>query len=174
MGDIVEKIQNIKMLVMDVDGVLTDGGIIVHADGTESKKFNVHDGGWVKIWARQGLKTAIITGRKCDAVAFRMKSLQVDYVYQNALDKIEVLGRLVEESQVPVEQMAYIGDDVFDLPVIKRVGFGVAVANALPELKQAADYVTTRNGGTGAVGELIIYMLKQMGLWDKAMAKYRR
>jgi len=165
---------NIKMLTMDVDGVLTDGGIIMHADGTESKRFHVHDGAWIRIWARMGLKTAIITGRQCNAVAHRMTDLEIDYVYQRAHNKIEVFEQLLRDANVSPDQIAYIGDDVFDLPLINRVGYGVAVANALPELRQAADHVTATPGGAGAVGELIIHLLKKMGLWDKAMERYRR
>jgi len=159
---------------MDVDGVLTDGGIIVHADGGESKKFHVHDGAWIRIWRRQGLQTAIITGRHCHAVGHRMKDLEIDYVYQKATDKIEVFERLLKESQVPAAQIAYIGDDVFDLPVLRRVGFAATVADALVDVREMADYVTMAQGGHGAVGELIRYLLKQMGLWEKAMERYQR
>jgi len=165
---------DIKLLAMDVDGVLTDGGIIVHPDGTESKKFHVHDGGWIRIWARMGLKTAVITGRQCPAVAHRMRDMEIDYVYQRAHDKIKVFDQLLRESRIPPEKIAYIGDDVFDLPVVNRVGFGVAVADAISELRQAAHYTTTTPGGEGAVGELIIYLLKKMNLWDTAMERYRR
>ena len=165
---------DIKLLAMDVDGVLTDGGIIVHADGGESKKFHVHDGAWIRIWQRQGLQTAIITGRHCHAVGHRMKDLEIGYVYQKAIDKIEVFERLLKESQVPAAQIAYIGDDVFDLPVLRRVGFAATVADALVDVREAADYVTTAQGGRGAVGELIRYLLKRMGLWEKAMERYQR
>ena len=164
----------IKLLAMDVDGVLTDGGLIVHPDGSESKKFHVHDGGWIRIWRRQGLKTAVITGRQCAAVGHRMSDLEIDHVYEKVHDKVEVFQQLLQDSQVPAGQIAYIGDDVFDLPVVRRVGFGVAVADALPELRETADYVTNARGGRGAVGELIRYLLKRMGLWQQAMEKYQR
>jgi len=165
---------DIKLLAMDVDGVLTDGGIILDAQGSEYKKFHVHDGGWIRIWQRLGMKTAVITGRECPAVASRMTDLEIDYVYQKAHDKIEVFERLLKESQIPPEHIAYIGDDVFDLPLMSRVGFGVAVADALPELIEAVDFVTTAPGGHGAVGELIRFLLKKMNLWDQAMQRYRR
>ena len=164
---------DIKLLAMDVDGVLTDGGLIIHSDGSESKKFHVHDGAWIRIWRRLGMQTAIITGRHCLAVAHRMADLEIDFVYQKAYDKIEVLDRLLEESQVPSEQIAYIGDDVFDLPVMRRVGLAASVADALDEARNAADYVTEAQGGRGAVAELIRYLLREMGLWDKAMERYR-
>lgn len=165
---------DIKLLVMDVDGVLTDGGIIVHADGSESKRFHAHDGGWIRIWRRLGLKTAIITGRQCPAVAHRMESLEIEYVYQKAIDKLAVFEQLLKESNVRPEQIAYIGDDVFDLPVMRRVGFKAVVPEAFDELRDMADYITAKSGGNGAVGELIGHLLKQMGLWDKAMERYRR
>ncbi len=171
MNDIVS---NLKMLVMDVDGVLTDGGIILDQNGDELKKFHVHDGGWIRIWGREGLKSAIITGRQCPAVAHRAMSLQIDYIYQNATKKLPVFEQLIEESGIQPEQMAYIGDDVFDLPVMRRVGFSAAVADAFDEVRNVADYVTTLPGGRGAVRELIVYLLKRKGLYDHAMERYRQ
>ena len=168
------KISDIKMLAMDVDGILTDGGIITHADGSESKRFHVHDGAWLRIWARAGLKTAIITGRKCPAVGHRMKDLKIDYVYQGSIDKLSVFDQFKSDSGIEPHQIAYIGDDVFDLPVLNRVGFSATVPEAITEVKDAADFITTRSGGSGCVGEMIIHLLKRMGLWEKAMEKYQR
>ena len=164
---------DIKLLAMDVDGVLTDGRIIMHPDGSESKNFHVHDGGWIRIWQRMGLKTAIITGRECPAVDYRARQLETDYIYQKVWEKLPVFEQLMEESGLRAEQIAFVGDDVFDLPIIKRVGFSAAVADAHPEIIQAADYVTSKNGGHGAVREVICLLLKKMGLWDQAMEKYR-
>jgi 3-deoxy-D-manno-octulosonate 8-phosphate phosphatase (KDO 8-P phosphatase) len=165
---------DIKLLAMDVDGVLTDGVIVVHPDGSESKNFHVHDGAWIRIWKRMGLKTAIITGRECAAVQCRAQDLEIDYIYQKAWEKKEVLEQLVEASGVQAEQIAYIGDDVFDLPVIQRVGFSASVADANPEIRQTVDYVTQVAGGRGAVAELIRYLLRKLGLWEQAMEKYRK
>jgi len=165
---------DIKLLAMDVDGVLTDGGIIVHSDGTESKRFHVHDGAWLHIWKRQGLLSAIITGRGCAAVEQRAGDLEIDFVYQRAHDKLAVFEQLLADSQVPADRIAYIGDDVMDLPVIRRVGFSAAAANALPEVQEQVDYVTKKPGGAGAVQELIGYLLGKMGLLDSAMERYRR
>jgi len=165
---------DIKLLAMDVDGVLTDGVIVVHPDGSESKNFHVHDGAWIRIWKRMGLKTAIITGRECPAVDCRARDLEIDYIYQKAWEKKEVLEQLIEASQIPPAQIAYIGDDVFDLPVIQRVGFTASVADANPEIRRAVDYVTQAAGGRGAVAELIRYLLNKLGLWDQAMEKYRK
>ena len=165
---------DIKLLAMDVDGVLTDGVIVVHPDGSESKNFHVHDGAWIRIWKRMGLKTAIITGRECPAVDCRARDLEIDYIYQKAWEKKDVLAQLIETSQIPPTQIAYIGDDVFDLPVIQRVGFTASVADANPEILRAVDYVTQAAGGRGAVAELIRYLLHKLGLWDQAMEKYRK
>ena len=165
-------IENIKLLCMDVDGVMTDGGIIINEDGTESKRFHVHDGGWLRIWARQGFKTAVITGRECAPVSHRMKALEVDYVYQGATLKLPVFEKLIEESGYSADQIAYIGDDVFDLPLLRRVGFSASVADAIDEVKEQVDYITTCKGGGGAVGELVRHMLKKKGLFDSAMERY--
>ena len=166
-------IPQIKLLAMDVDGVMTDGGIIVHADASESKRFNVRDGAWIRIWKRQNLKTAIITGRSCAAVEHRAAELEIDFVYQKAHKKLDALDELVRDSGVKAEQIAYIGDDVMDLPVINRVGFGATVPEAIGELRQAVDYVTGTCGGAGAVAEVIGHLLRKMGLWDAAMSRYR-
>ena len=165
---------DIKLLAMDVDGVLTDGGIIINSDGTESKRFHVHDGAWLRIWKRQGLLSAVITGRECAAVEHRMRDLEIDFVYQKAHDKLAVFEKLLAESQVPAEQIAYIGDDVMDLPVMRRVGFSASVANAQALVLQQVDYVTKTPGGAGAVQELVCYLLKKKGLLDSAMERYRR
>ena len=164
---------DIKLLAMDVDGVLTDGGIIVHDDGSESKRFHVHDGAWIRVWQRRGLKTAIITGRQCQAVAHRMTDLEIDYVYQQAHRKIEAFAQLLSTAQLQPHQIAYIGDDVMDLPVMRQVGYSGAPADAFAEVRAAADYVTQKVGGYGAAGEFICHLLQAMGLFDKAMEPYR-
>ncbi|MBN2842815.1 MAG: HAD hydrolase family protein [Sedimentisphaerales bacterium] len=166
-------IKDIKMLCMDVDGVMTDGGIIIHEDGTESKRFHVHDGGWLRIWARQGLKTAVITGRECKPVEHRMKALEIDFVYQGAILKLPVFEQLVKDSGFQPHEIAYIGDDVFDLPLLRRVGFAASVADAVPEVKEQVDFVTACPGGRGAVGELVRHLLKKMGLFEQAMERYK-
>ena len=163
---------DIKLLAMDVDGVLTDGGLILHADGTESKRFHVKDGAWLRIWKRQGLMTAFITGKESIVVAERARDLQIDFVYQRAHYKVEAFAQLLKDSQVSAEQIAYIGDDVIDLPVMRQVGLSAAVADALPEVCEIADFVTKRPGGHGAVQEFIGYLLKRMGLLQQAMERY--
>jgi len=163
---------NIKLLAMDCDGVMTDGGLFYHDDGSETRRFNVKDGAWIRIWSRQDLKTAIITGKVSDAVKKRADDLDVDYLYQKAHYKGQVFLQLLEDSGIPAEHIAFIGDDIIDLPVIQQVGFSVAVADAVEEVREAADWVTQAKGGQGAVQEVIRYLLKEMGLYEQAMERY--
>jgi 3-deoxy-D-manno-octulosonate 8-phosphate phosphatase (KDO 8-P phosphatase) len=166
-------LKSIEMLVLDVDGVLTDGRIITHNDGSESKCFHVLDGHGLRMWMRAGLKVAWLSGRQSVATSRRAEELQIPYVLQDCHDKLPVLKQLLEEVGVPARNVAYIGDDVMDLPAIGHVGFGVAVANAVDEVKERADYVTTRAGGTGAVREVIEHILKGSGRWQSLMERYR-
>ena len=162
----------IKLLAMDVDGVLTDGSIILHHDGTESKCFNLLDGHGIRMWHRAGLKTAFISGRKTEATAHRAKQLEVSYVVQDCREKLPAFEQLLRETGRDASEVAYIGDDVMDIPLLRRVGLGAAVANAVEEVKQNAAYVTTRPGGGGAVREVIEYILKSSGRWDELMKRY--
>lgn len=163
---------DIKMLIMDVDGVLSDGSIIINADGTESKKFNVHDGHGLRMWHRAGLTSAVISGRDTNATAIRAEQLGIGYVLQGCKKKVPAFESLLEEAGLVAEQTAYVGDDLMDLPLVKRAGCGVAVADAVDELKQAADYVTSRDGGDGAVREVIEYILKNTNRWNELMERY--
>lgn len=163
---------DIQMLVLDVDGVLTDGGLIINGDGSESKSFNSLDGHGIKMWRRAGLKVAFLSGRASEPTKYRAEQLEVDYVLQNCLDKMSALEQLLEQSGLSAEKVAYVGDDLPDLPVIRYVGFGAAVANAVDEVKRYADYVTVRYGGSGAVREVIEYILKNTGRWQELMKRY--
>lgn len=162
----------IKLLVMDVDGVLTDGGIIIHSDGTESKRFHVMDGHRIKMWQRAGLETAIISGRETLVTTLRAEQLGVSHVMQGCLQKLPAFESLLAKLGLSVGQVACIGDDLMDIPLVKRSGFGAAVANAAQELKNVADFVTVRKGGDGAVGEVIELILKKCGKWDSLMERY--
>lgn len=163
---------DIKLLAMDCDGVLTDGGIYLDNEGKELRKFNVKDGAWLRIWKRQGLQTAIITGKESQAVAKRASDLEIDYIYQKAHYKLEAFERLLADSSVEPNQIVYIGDDIIDLPVMRKVGFSIAVADAVDPIKEQADWITTRNGGHGAIQETICYLLEKMGLKDQALERY--
>lgn len=165
-------LENIELLVLDVDGVLTDGSIIINADGSESKSFNLLDGHGIRMWRRAGLKVAFLSGRETEATKCRAEQLKVDYCLQECHFKLPSLKKLLEETGLSPEKVACVGDDLLDLPVIKYVGFGAAVANAVDEVKNIADFVTERAGGCGAVREVIEYILKNTGKWQKLMERY--
>lgn len=163
---------DIQLLAMDVDGVLTDGTLVINADGSESKFFNSLDGHGIRMWQRAGLKVALISGRASEPTQRRAEQLQIEYVFQDCHDKLSVFEEFLERIGLSPDKAAYIGDDLTDLPAIRFAGFGVTVANAVDEVKQYADYVTTRPGGSGAVREVIEYILKNSGRWQKLMARY--
>lgn len=162
----------IKLLALDVDGVLTNGTLIINADGSESKFFNSLDGHGIRMWQRAGLKVALISGRASLPTERRAEQLQIEYVFQDCHYKLPVLEQLAGQLGLLPENIAFVGDDLTDMPVIRYVGFGVAVANAVDEVKQCADYVTTRPGGSGAVREVIEYILKNSGRLQELMKRY--
>ncbi len=166
------KLNTIKMLVLDVDGVLTDGTIVVDERGKESKFFNVLDGHGIKMWKRAGLMAAFLSGRVSGATKQQAEELDVDFCLEGRRDKLKGLRELLRLSGVSLEQIAYVGDDLPDLPVVRCAGFGVAVDGAADEVKDAADYVTKRKGGQGAVREIIEYILKKTGRWGGIMNRY--
>jgi len=163
---------NIKLLVLDVDGVLTDGTVAINADGSDSKFFNSLDGHGIRMWQRAGLKVAFLSGRVSEATTCRAEELGVDYVFLDCHNKLTVVEKLIEQLGLSADQLACVGDDLPDLPMIRYVGFGAAVANAVDEVKQYADYVTTRRGGSGAVREVVEYILKNTGKWQQLMKRY--
>jgi len=163
---------DIQMLVLDVDGVLTDGTVTINADGNESKSFNLLDGHGIRMWRRAGLKVAFLSGRAAGATTYRAEQLEIEYCLQDCRNKLPALKELIERSGLSPEKIAYIGDDLMDIPAIRYVGFGAAVANAVDEVKQYADYVTTHRGGNGAVREVIEHILKDTGKWQELMKRY--
>lgn len=166
------RLQQIRLVVLDCDGVLTDGTICINADGSEAKTFHVHDGCGVKYLQRAGLKTAILSGRTAAAVAHRAKELGIKHVLQGYKTKLEGLKELLRKTRLEAEAVCYVGDDLPDLPVLRAVGFGVAVANARAEVRKAADYVTRARGGNGAVRELAEMILKAQAKWGGIMDRY--
>jgi 3-deoxy-D-manno-octulosonate 8-phosphate phosphatase (KDO 8-P phosphatase) len=165
-------LKQIKLLAMDVDGVLTDGTITVGSDGTEFKTFNLLDGHGIRMWRRAGLKTALISGRESAVTKQRADEMEIDFLYQPCQQKLDCFQRLLADSRLEPKNIAYIGDDVLDIPLIKRAGFSIAVANAVDELKSCAHYITSRPGGDGAVREVIEYILKNTGKWAELMECY--
>jgi 3-deoxy-D-manno-octulosonate 8-phosphate phosphatase (KDO 8-P phosphatase) len=165
-------LSEIELLALDVDGVLTDGGLIIHADGSESKRFDTQDGHGIRMWQRAGLKVALISGRASEPTRRRADDLQIEYVFQGCHHKLPIFETFLEQIGLSSKKVAYVGDDLTDLPLIRYVGFGVAVANAVDEVKQYADYVTVRPGGHGAVREVIEHILKSSGRWQELMTRY--
>jgi 3-deoxy-D-manno-octulosonate 8-phosphate phosphatase (KDO 8-P phosphatase) len=167
-----ENLSGIKMLVLDLDGVFTDGTIFINADGSESKRYSVIDGHGIKLWHRAGFKTAIISGRAAKATSVRAQQLDIEYVFQGCKQKLPVYEQLLKDARLEADQTAFIGDDILDIPLARRAALGVAVANAVDELKEHADYITQRSGGNGAVREVIELILKTTGKWDSLMERY--
>ncbi len=165
--------RKIDLLVMDVDGVLTDGRITYSDAGAELKSFHVRDGAGMKYWKRSGRKLAIITGRGGPAVQRRADELDVDAMRMNAKDKLPALLEVLEELSIPADRTAVIGDDLTDLPMLRRCALSVAVADAVAEVRQAVDCVTDLPGGAGAVRETIEYILKEANAWAGIMARYK-
>lgn len=164
----------IRLIVLDVDGVLTDGSIYVDADGREAKQFFVRDGFAIKCWQRGGGRLAVISGRSATAVAHRCQELGIDDVVQGAIDKQPAFTALLERQKLAAAEACAIGDDLPDLPMLAASGIGAAVADAAPEVIARADWVTRAAGGRGAVRELIGDLLAAQGRWDEIVAHYSR
>lgn len=167
-----QKMAGIKLLLLDVDGILTDGRIIYDNQGNELKAFDVKDGHGLKMVQRAGIKTGIITGRKSEVVKCRAQELGFDILYQGALNKLEPYLEILKEHGLTNEQVAYVGDDVVDLPVLRRVGFSATVADAVDDVLPLVDYVTKRSGGRGAVREICDMLIRANGQWDTLTSRY--
>ena len=170
--NIKEKLKGIKLLILDVDGVMTDGRIIMDNEGRELKNFDVRDGHGIKILQRYGIKVAILTGRKSKVVEYRAKDLEINDVYQGAFNKKDVFGKILEKQKLSPSAVAFMGDDIIDIPVLKSVGFSASVADAIDVVKKSVDYVTKDRGGHGAVREICDMILKAQGKWPEIAAKY--
>ncbi len=165
-------IESVRAVVCDVDGVLTDGGIMLAEDGTETKRFNSHDGAGIHFLVEAGFQVAFLTGRESGAVARRAAELGVQHVRQGARDKIPAYQELLAAMGVSEAEVCYIGDDLPDLPVMRRAGWSVAPADARIEVRSAADYVTHAPGGRGAVREAVERILKAQGKWADIVRRY--
>ncbi len=150
-----EALRRIRMLILDVDGVLTSGEIVWDSEGREIKAFNVLDGMGLKLLEERGVKIVIISGRRSRATDVRMRDLELKNVYQGVSDKLSLAEKLASENGISPEEVCFIGDDLNDLPLMRWVGFPVAVKNAVKEVKRVAKYITTREGGKGAVREVV-------------------
>ncbi len=170
---LIERIKPVRLLILDVDGVLTDGRIVMNDLGQETKFFDVKDGQGLKMLMRCGIEVIWITGRKSQVVEHRARDLGVREYYQLIWDKVHVLEEILARKGLVAVEVAYVGDDIVDIPVMKRVGFAAAVGDAVAETQQAAHYVTRRRGGRGAVREVCDLILKGQGKWSRIMERYR-
>jgi len=166
------KAKKIKLLILDVDGVLTDGCLFYGATGEAYKAFHVHDGLGIKLLQQNGVKVAIITSRSSDIVKQRMQDLGVAHVYQGQKEKLPAFKDLIQQLKLTADQVAYAGDDLPDLPVLKKVGLSIAVANAHPLVSQEAMLLTKTTGGKGAVREICEFILQAQGKLDSVYQHY--
>jgi 3-deoxy-D-manno-octulosonate 8-phosphate phosphatase (KDO 8-P phosphatase) len=165
-----ERCGRVELLVLDVDGVLTDGDIIYSDQGDELKAFHVRDGSGLKAWLRLGKRAGIITGRRSSVVQRRAAELGVTAVVQGADDKDEAFERMLHEQELPAARVCYVGDDLPDVPLLRRSGLAVAVADACDEARAVAHHVTRASGGRGAVREVIELILRAQGRWAEVLA----
>lgn len=169
---ILNRAKKIKLLLLDVDGVLTDGRIIYDSKGKDAKFFDVHDGMGVYVLGKLGIKTILITAKGSRSIAPRAKDMRVEEVYEDISPKSEVLDKILKKHKITPDEICFVGDDLVDLCLMKRVGFPIAVFNAAPEIKQAAAYVTLRHGGRGAVREVAELILKSQDKWKEVIRLY--
>jgi len=167
-----ERLAQIKLLLLDVDGVMTDGRIIFDSNGTESKFFNVKDGHGIKLLQRAGIEVGIISGRSSRVVANRAEELGIGRVFQGSLDKLTVYRHVLADTGLTDDRVAFMGDDIIDIPVLRRVGFAAAPADAVEEVLSQVHFVARNRGGWGAVRELSDLILKVQGKWEAVTARY--
>jgi 3-deoxy-D-manno-octulosonate 8-phosphate phosphatase (KDO 8-P phosphatase) len=161
-----ERCRAIELVLSDVDGVLTDGKVILDNQGIESKQFHIRDGLGIKLWQKAGYRFGVITQRSSQSLKVRAAELGIEIVRQGSPDKLATVRQLLGELRVPSNRVCYLGDDLPDLPVFRLVGMGVAVSDACAELRQAAHHVTAAAGGAGAVREVVELILKAQRRWD--------
>jgi len=170
--DITQKAQLIKLLILDVDGVMTDGKVVYSDSGEELKFFDSRDGHGIKMLMRTGIDVAIITGRMSKAVEHRAANLDIGMVYQKALNKLEAYEEIVARKCLSDQEICAVGDDLPDVPLLRRAGFAVAVPDAVDEVKSLADYTTRRSGGNGAVREVCDLIMKAQRTWQTVTSRY--
>ncbi len=172
MMELVLRAQKIKMAIFDVDGVLTDGHIYISNEGVESKMFNIQDGLGLKLLLQCGIQIAIISGLESKAVSIRLQKLGITQIYQGINNKLSVYEEILEKNGLGNEQVAYVGDDLIDLALMRRVGLAVAVANARTIVKENAHWCTQSKGGHGAAREFCDWLLQAQNNWEKALSFY--
>lgn len=166
-----QRIGRIRCLVLDVDGVLTDGRLYYTAEGEQTKVFHVRDGSALRLWKLAGGYVAILSGRSSPAAARRAQELSIEVVRQGVADKVSVLPEVCRALQVELSEMCAVGDDWLDVPLLDRVGVAAAPADACPEVLQRVDYVTPSRGGQGVIRDLVEWLLRQQGKWNNTLAR---
>lgn len=169
---LLEKAKKIKLLILDVDGVLTDGKLFFDNEGNEYKSFHARDGHGIKLLRQTGVEIAVISGRRSNSVALRMKNLGIEHVYQGHENKQAAFNEIIEKTGLLPEQAAHVGDDLLDLPIMIRVGFSIAVNDANFAVKQRADWCTALSGGQGAVREVCDFIMQAQGNFDEVVNAY--
>jgi 3-deoxy-D-manno-octulosonate 8-phosphate phosphatase (KDO 8-P phosphatase) len=167
-----EELKQIRLLLLDVDGVLTDGGIIYSDNGSEIKIFNARDGLGLRLLMEAGVETGIVTGRKSKALHHRCRDIGIQYLFDGVRNKVEMLARIVEQTGISGIHTAYMGDDLPDLPLMRAVGLSIAVADAHRNVREKADWITSAAGGRGAVREVCEALLTARGVWDELTAHF--
>jgi len=170
--EVIERARRVKLLILDCDGVLTDGRIIMLPGGDDTKAFDVKDGHAIVMLEREGIRVGIISGRQSSVVRARAKELNVAHLHEMAWQKQQPYEQILNEEGLTDSEVCYVGDDVVDIPLLRRAGLAVAVADAVEEVKQHSHLVTKRAGGRGAVREVVELILKAQGKWEKALARY--
>ncbi len=169
---ILDKARQVRLLILDVDGVLTDGRLFFDDQGREYKCFHARDGHGIKLLRQSGVEVAVISGRNSNSVSLRMRNLGIEHVYQGHEDKIAAFREVLEKTGVAPEQAAHVGDDLLDLPIMRRVGFSVAVNDANFAVKQHADWCTDTAGGLGAVREVCDLIMQAQGSFPSVLQNY--
>lgn len=166
------RIKKLKLLLLDVDGVLTDGRILVGNSGDELRSFDILDGFGLQLLRRAGIPHVIVTAKKSKGVSLRAREIKTALVFQNVSDKLAVLEKVAKRFKLKWDAIGFVGDDLIDLPLMRRVGFAATVPNAVGEIQEIAHYVTQRRGGRGAVREVADLILKVQGKWEEVTARY--
>ncbi len=167
-----ERAGKVRLVLLDVDGVLTDGRIYVTSDGQDSRAFDVTDGHGIVMGRHAGLQFGIVSGRRSAVVGLRAAELQIEELHQRVLDKAACVREILERRELPPEAVCFVGDDLIDVPAMRMAGFAVAPSDAVPEVRQRAHYVTGRGGGRGAVREVVELILRASNKWNGVTARY--
>ena len=170
--DLIERAKKIKVLILDVDGVLTDGKLIYTDHGEEVKNFNVNDGLGIFLVRNSGIKCVVLTAKGSEIVQKRCKELRIDKVYKNCHYKIEAFDDILGTFKVEPENICFVGDDLIDIPVLKRVGLAICPKNAVLEVKDHVHFVSEKKGGGGAVREVCDFILRSQGKWEEVTKRY--